>query len=397
MAGAPPGAGGNDKDPQVARGLWLAVVLLLLAAAVVLNTSDGPAPPSAAVAMATEAEPVSEVAATLPAAAASVAPTATSPQPPPPPAPGPTPAPRVRAAAVPAPPLPPTPPLPPPLGPPANRPPPPPPARSGLGPYRGLGTWVDVYDWSHSYADRGQPTVSPDHVDQMADMGVQTLYIQASKHDAPGDLVEPDLLQQYIDRARRRGMRVVAWYLPTLVDTGRDMQRLMAIAGLRNVDSLAVDIEARDVKDVNERNRRLVELSSGLRRALPARTLGAIVLPPVVLEVINPRYWPSFPYREIAPSYDVWMTMGYWTFRTKASGYRDPYRYTRENVERLRTNVGQPGLPVHPIGGIGDRSSEADVEAYKRAAADTRSIGGGLYDWHTTRAQLWSGLRGFRG
>ena len=273
--------------------------------------------------------------------------------------------------------------------PPASRP------TSGIAPYLGLGTWVDVYDWSFGYTN-GKPTVVPGDVDRMVDAGVQTLYIQASKHDAPTDLVEPELLQAFLDRAKGRGLQVVAWYLPTLVDTGRDLQRLKAVAALRNVDGIAVDIEARNVPDVNERNDRLVDLSAALRRALPGRTIGGIVLPPVVLEVVNPNFWPAFPYREIAPFYDVWMTMGYWTNRTSASGYRDAYRYTKENVDRLRNNLGQPDAPVHPIGGIGNRTSAGDIEQFKRAVTAVRGIGGSIYDWHTTAPPLWDNLRPMR-
>lgn len=265
---------------------------------------------------------------------------------------------------------------------------------AGTNAYRGMGTWVDVYDWSATYTS-GRPRVSPDAVEAMAERGVQTLYIQASKHDAPSDLLEPDVLSDWVDRARDRGIRVVAWYLPTLVDPARDMARMKAIAALP-VDSVAVDIESKDVKDLGERNRRLVEFSASLRKALPGRTIAGIVLPPVVLEAVNPLYWPQFPYRQIAPSYDVWMTMGYWTNRPKGTTYRDANRYTRENVTRLRANLGLPNALVHPIGGIGDRTSEADVAGYRAAVRETASVGGSLYDWRTTGADLWEGLRGFR-
>jgi hypothetical protein len=265
----------------------------------------------------------------------------------------------------------------------------------GLAPYVGLGTWADVYDWSRSYTNN-QPAMGPADVDRMADRGVQTLYIQASKRDAPGDLVDPDLLLPLLRRAKERGLRVVAWYLPTLTDMQRDLDRMIAIAKLDDVDSVAVDIESREVSDVNDRNNRLVQFSRALRAALPGRTIGAIVLPPVVLEAVNPGYWPGFPYKELASSYDVWMTMGYWTNRKESSGYRDAYRYTKENVERLRADVGVADLAVHPIGGIGDKTTPGDVEAYRRAAIETRSIGGSLYDWRTTTAECWPGMAGFR-
>jgi hypothetical protein len=114
----------------------------------------------------------------------------------------------------------------------------------------------------------------------------------------------------------------------------------------------------------------------------------------VLLEVVNPNYWPGFPYQEIAASYDVWQTMGYWTDRRTDSGYRDPYRYTDENIRRLRNNLGQPTAPVHPVGGVG--GSPGDVEGFLRAAVENGSIGGSIYDWRTTRAEAWPSLRKFR-
>ncbi len=258
--------------------------------------------------------------------------------------------------------------------------------------YSGLGTWVDVYDWSHYKGTT--PTVGPDQVDQMAAEGVQTLFLQTAKHDTPDAISEPELLLPIIERARARGMRVVAWYLPTLEDTTNDLNRLVASANL-DVDGIAVDIEARNVSDVQERNRRLIELSGQLRKALPGRAIGAIVLPPVVLEVINTNFWPDFPYREIAPFYDVWQTMGYWTNRKTESGYRDPYKYTDENIRRLRNNLGQPAAPVHPIGGIGAQGAD-DVNSFLTAAVENSAVGGSVYDWRTTKPGAWQYLRKFR-
>jgi hypothetical protein len=265
----------------------------------------------------------------------------------------------------------------------------------GLKPYVGLGTWSDVFDWSNTYTNN-HPGTSAADVDQMAGRGVQTLYIQASHDDSTTDVTDPDLLLPILRRAKEDGLRTVAWYLPTLTDPQRDMDRMLAIAKLQDVDSVAVDIEARNVSDVNERNARLVQFSQALRQALPGRTIGAIVLPPVVLEVVNKNYWPNFPYHAIAPFYDVWMTMGYWTNRTQSSGYRDAYRYTAENVSRLRVDVGQADLPVHPVGGLGDGTTPADIDAYRRAAIDVHAIGGGIYDGRTTAANCWAGLQGFR-
>ncbi|HEX2850204.1 MAG TPA: hypothetical protein VHN98_06615 [Acidimicrobiales bacterium] len=267
-------------------------------------------------------------------------------------------------------------------------------ALGGVAPYVGLGAWVDVYDWSH-YRD-STASFGPADVDRMAAEGVQTLFIQTTKQDAPGPILEPDLLLPILDRAHERGLRVVGWYLPTLEDPQNDLDRLLATAKL-NVDGIAVDIEARNVGDVGERNARLVQLSSDLRAALPGRTIGGIVLPPVVTEVVNPNYWPDFPWRDIAPYYDVWQIMDYWSNRTQASGYKDAFRYTDENIRRLRNDLGIPKAAVHPVGGLAEATSADDLDGFLRAAVKNGCIGGSIYDYRTTADELWEPLRKFRG
>src|SRR5437660_260348 len=49
----------------------------------------------------------------------------------------------------------------------------------GLAPYKGLGTWADVYDWSNSYTNN-KPGMGVRDIDRMATDGVQTLYIQSA-------------------------------------------------------------------------------------------------------------------------------------------------------------------------------------------------------------------------
>lgn len=272
---------------------------------------------------------------------------------------------------------------------------PPPAPGPDLSVYRGLGTWVDVYDWSATFNRYAEQRVGPADVDRMAEAGIETLYIQTSKWDAPTEVLEPERLLPIIQRAEERGIHVVAWYLPTFENPQADMGKLMAATRLPGVDALAVDIESLKLKDVAERNRRLLQISQGLREALPGMPLGAIPYPPVVTDVINPSLWPGFPWAELAPLYDVWLPMSYQSDRKANSGYREAYRYTAENIDRLRARVGGD-VPIHIIGGIADRTSPADVGAMLRAAVERRALGGSLYDWKTTGVGLWSALQGFR-
>jgi hypothetical protein len=266
--------------------------------------------------------------------------------------------------------------------------------RFTMAPYRGLGSWLDVYDWSVTFA-KGEPPAGVDAIDRMATAGVQTLFIQAARWDSPTDVVEEDRLRALIAKAHKRGMLVVGWYLPTFEDPAADLRRLRAVAALP-VDGLAVDIESRKVTDVNERNRRLIELSTALRAALPGEVIGAIPMEPVLMEDVNPNFWPGFPWRGLAPNYDVWLSMSYWSNRKADTPYRDPYTYTGMNIDRMRHNLGWLDAPVHALGGIADRTSVEGVQGMVRAAAERGAIGGSLYDYRTTGDALWEPLRAFR-
>jgi hypothetical protein len=49
---------------------------------------------------------------------------------------------------------------------------------------------------------------------------------------------------------------------------------------------------------------------------------------------------------------------------------------------------------VHPVGGIADVISEAEVRDFLRALTDTDALGGSLYDYRTTPGGIWGVLRG---
>lgn len=257
--------------------------------------------------------------------------------------------------------------------------------------HRGPGVWVDAFDFSPAYqGGRPRAPVTPDHVADFGAAGVQTLYLQAARSDerSPGRLLEEDLLGEFLVRAHAAGIRVVAWYLPTFVDVDVDLDHLVAMATFTTAghrfDGIAVDIEYTEgVEDVSERSRRLVELSRRLRDARPDDAIAAIVPPAVQMEVINPGFWPGFPWAELAPLYDVWQPMAYFTLRSTESGYRDAYAYTMGSIRRMRSRLGLPDALVHPIAGIADAMSAADFAAFARAVTDSGSIGASVYDWNT--------------
>jgi hypothetical protein len=271
------------------------------------------------------------------------------------------------------------------------------PGRDDLSAYEGLGTWLDAYDWAPEYGGR----VRPSALDEMQRRGVRTIYLQASKAGSrwDGQLLSPQLLAQWLVGAHERGMQVQAWYLPPLTDLDVDRASLDAIVGFdvegHRFDTVGLDIEWRGVRDVEERNRRLVALSTELRASAPDLPLAGIVVAPVVTHDVNKQYWSPFPWDELAPLFDVWQPMGYWTDRKRTSRWRDAHESTVWNTRYLREALEDPEAPVHVIGGIG--ATETEARGFVRAAGEERVLGGSLYDWPHTPSNVYDELQGLPG
>ena len=265
-------------------------------------------------------------------------------------------------------------------------------------PYAGVGTWLSRYRITREFGG-ATPPVTPGDVDDMADAGVGTLYLQPAADDPrfPG-LLSTNLLGEFLARAHARDMRVVAWYLPRFGDIAGDLRRLQEIAAFRadgqGFDAVAVDIEFTDAVELAPRNAALIELSRQLRAALPDVELGAIVLPPVVTDVLNTAYWPEFPWRELRDLYDVWLPMAYWSNRSE-EGFTDPYWYVSENIARVRRHLGDPCAVVSVIGGYDLQETAADFAAMARAATEQQAIGVSVWDWPTTPPSAWPAMQGY--
>jgi hypothetical protein len=267
--------------------------------------------------------------------------------------------------------------------------------------YRGLGTWVDVYDYvPEVQSDGGPPPVTEDSIDDMAALGVRTLYLQAAQDDdrIPGATVDRARLGRWLRRAHENNIDVVAWYLPKFDDVDDDVRRIKALADFRTqgerFDGIALDVEyTQAVPDPAARNDALVEVARRAREVVDDRALGAIVLEPLLLEEVNQNYWPDFPWKRIRDHFDVWLPMSYWTNRDESSGYRDGFAYTEENIRRVRKRVGDDDAVVHAIGGIADTAGTSDYLGFVKAADRRDAIGYSVYDFNTTTSGVWARLR----
>ncbi|MGH2754521.1 MAG: hypothetical protein ACRDLB_08810 [Actinomycetota bacterium] len=253
----------------------------------------------------------------------------------------------------------------------------------GMRPYRNLGSWIDMFD-------KG-PWDDPERaVARAANRGVTTLYIQTANYRSRRAIYRPRALGKLIDAAHLAGLDVVAWYLPSFKHLKKDLKRSKAAIDFETdiggrFDSFAMDIESTEVDDIDRRNERMLRLSRRVRRYIGGASVMAAIVPEA-----GALYWPSFPYASVANHYDLFMPMGYFTYRVR--GRAAVRRYTRSNVDAVRSGVGDATFPVHPIGGIAGRTRAGEVRAYVKAVQGRAALGGSLYDLPITKKREWREL-----
>lgn len=254
--------------------------------------------------------------------------------------------------------------------------------------FRGLGAWVDTYD----YSALSPATVAAD----LKARGVRTLYLGTARYDSATDILYPADVAAWLAAAHAAGIRVVGWYVPDYADLTRDVRRTLAIAAYvspagQRFDAIGIDIEYLPAGASPSVWNQAVATQLARVRAGTAAPVAAIVLPPVLMR-LYPDRWATFPWSALAADANAVAPMSYWTSYTPAPrcAAGDPqycaYQYTRDNVLLSRQYT---GLPVHVIGGSGDAATLAQVTDYVRAARETTAAGGSFYDYRTTKPAFW--------
>ena len=197
----------------------------------------------------------------------------------------------------------------------------------GVAAYRGLGTWVDVYDYVPAFQQEGEvPAVTPGRSPTWPGSASDALPAGGPGRPALARRHRrPDVLATVRRAGHRAGVQVVAWYLPRFDDLAADLRRIQSLLDFE-ADGTALRRHRRSTSSGPSAcptpppaTTRSSSSRSRYAGAAGDRPLGAIVLEPVQLEVINQAYWPDFPWRELASLYDVWLPMSYWTNRNECS------------------------------------------------------------------------------
>ena len=252
-----------------------------------------------------------------------------------------------------------------------------------LAAYKDLGSWIDIYDdwvWAH-------PTLA---VRKLHARGARTIFLQTSNYGADDPIFMPGQTARFLKAAHQRNMKVVSWYVPSFdqpqIDFHRSKAAIRFEADGHRFDSFGLDIEATVVGNINLRNKRLLKLSKQIRKLVgPDYPLGAIT--PDAVEAL---YWPDFPYKSVNEFYDVFVPMGYFSFRH--DGYKAVKKYTLTSIRNIRRETQNPDVPIHLIGGIGGETEVPEVKGFVRAVRGNDVLGASYYDFAVTSEEEWKQL-----
>ena len=282
----------------------------------------------------------------------------------------------------------------------AAAPKPAPAAPANLVAYQGLGAWVSLYDFVFTKA----PIDPEDATAEMADRGVQTLYLQTSRWNLPDDITASDQVATFVQDAHAHGIRVVGWYLPGFADVGLDVRRSLAVLHFttpkgQHFDGLAPDIEDKSAVNHNVAafDAGVVAYSKALRSAIGSGVAVGAIVPDAVNNQRYPQGWVGFPWPEIARDYDVIMPMGYGSVtKSSCSQSYDAGAYTRHVVATTTSLMGVT-KPMLVVGGVGDCVTTSEVQGYVTAAKAT-GLGAGIYSFETLQhnagaSAMWRALQ----
>lgn len=265
--------------------------------------------------------------------------------------------------------------------------------------FKRLGVWIDIWDYG---VNGGLDPAT--EIPKLRDHGVRTIYIETARSSDSSAFVRKSALPGWIERAHAAGMKVIGWYLPWYCpDIDTDVSRTVAIARYRTpsgqgFDGLGIDIEYRRgcEYDNHRFNDGIIEHSRRVR-AGAGGTYPIVAITPAPLQMeVSPSSWAGFPWASIGKYSDAVAPMGYWSYRTDCDTKPEhcAYGYSHGNTTEARRLT---GLPVHIIGGVGNRVTTSEVADFVRAAVNARAYGGSLYDLRTTAAGFWPSLEKLNG
>jgi len=238
--------------------------------------------------------------------------------------------------------------------------------------------------WFHKLEQAGSV---PDIIDRAKASGLSHLYLRLGSSRS-GFYAQGDL-DALLPAAHAAGLKVVGWDFPYLDDVNVDVARALEQIAYTTPDGHRIDAFSADIETGSEG----VRLSAD-RVEYYARNVRYYAGPgyPLIGTVPNACLNASFPYAEVAASFDAIAPMVYWITR-------DPAADVACNMERLAPL----GRPVLPVGQAYDPAIDnptltnlvpgyQHLDAFMVAAAERGAAGVSFWAWHTATPEMWQAV-----
>ncbi len=244
----------------------------------------------------------------------------------------------------------------------------------------GHGMWI----WQYTKTEGGNYRAM---VDKAVAAGFDHLWVRVG--DSRDGFYAKEYLDELVPLAHEAGLRVIGWGFPFLHDPLADAEwtiEAMQWVGPhgRGIDAYSPDIE-RETEGVKLSAKRAVAHLAALREHVASQPDGGM---PIVATVYPATDWvweSGYPYAEMAPWIDGFVTMDYWTCGD--AGYR-----VHQSMQRLA-----PLAPVHVIGQAfnGGRQappSNGETWRFLDTAVRDGAVGASWWVWQHVTPSQWDAI-----
>jgi SH3 domain-containing protein len=233
--------------------------------------------------------------------------------------------------------------------------------------------------------------------------GITHLYVESAI--SPLGFHGKDSIGPLVDEAHRHGIAVLAWVYPYLYDIASDVQLTRAVASYRTatggrLDGIAADLERNMTAEAIGSYSQLIRAYLG-----PTYLLVGVTYPPQSI--------PSYPFDQVARSYNVIAPMDYWHQTATAYGldfghmkYSEDYarRYAADSITSIRRVA--PGAKIAPIGQVFDNfgheemgphaPSGEELHGFMSGSKGAGAIGVSFFQWMTATESEWNQIQRYR-
>jgi hypothetical protein len=227
-------------------------------------------------------------------------------------------------------------------------------------------------------------------------LGVTHLYPRVA--ETSYGFYDQNTLNRLLPVAHAAGMKVIAWVYPYLRNVANDLIMTQAVATYRTPSGDQVD---GIIADIEERTDAPAVFAYGqvLRQMVGPGTL-------LIASTYNPIGRPSYPYAEVAASFNVISPQDYWHDTPKGTfDANSPRQLLTISIMTIRAELGGEQIPIEEDGQMydqfsygepgGHQPSAAEITGDLQAAKDLGCVSISFFDWRTASPDELDALRDF--